>query len=280
MGSGNFLGHALPAIFFVGFGSFFLLLTLKRCRDLQKAARVAREAAADAVDDADGFASPSFADAYLPERNELLILRCGRLLMICSLVGGAYETMGGITRDLGFFHAFAHQALYLSFLFVGAVGCLEGKKIIFMGAHRYALTFSFLLQFVLWHEHAIMKEEPADVRVHMLQAYVNFAAFVIFAYATYDPKSVFAYVGGWAVIVLNGMWMFTAGLNACCVEMLAHAVGAALVLEALFVASMIVLCMACFLDPSPSNQRSNVEMKQYSVVQTDIEEGLVLASAQ
>lgn len=238
-GSGNFLGHALPAIYFIGIGGFFLLLTLRRYRDLQ---RNAREHAND---------DPrSFSDAYLPESNHRLILHSGLVTTVCSVAGFIYHA---------FAREAAHNAMYLTFFFVGAVSCLEGCELLFPNTHRCAWAFAFLLQYILWYEHAIMKEEAADIRVHMLQAQVNLVAFLTFGYSAYNPKSVFAYVASWASVLLNGFWMFTAGLNACCIDMMAHAVGSALVLEALFIGTLIVLGIACFLKPRPYHRTAKYE---------------------
>lgn len=124
--------------------------------------------------------------------------------MVCSVVGCAYETFGGVLRHKGFFHALAHQAMYLTFFFVGSVCVIEGKGLLFPAAHRYALALTFLLQYVLWNEHAAMKVEPSDARVHLLQANVNLVAFVINGYSAYNVKSVFAFVASWAIMVLNG----------------------------------------------------------------------------
>ena len=260
MGSGNFIGHALvPASFFFGFGCFFLLLTLQRCRHLDMKRKKNN----------DNAMTFSFADVYLPEHNHKLLLRSGILLMICTTLGGLVEAGGGVKDGLGFFHQLAHEALYLSVFFTGAVCVLEGNKLLFQNAHRYALTLTFLLQYILWNEHALMKIEPSDARVHMLQAHINFVAFLMFGYSVYKPKSIFAYVASWAVMTLNGMWMFTAGLTTCCVDLMTHTVGAVLVLEVLLIVSVCTLCTACFLDPPVSYNhtdiRTDMDMKYSSV---------------
>ena len=199
-GSGSFVGHALPAVFFIGYSCYFLLLTLKRCRDLQDKSRKNEG-------DDDFSLSLSFAARHLPEQNPTVLRRAGILLMICTTVGGAFEAAGGMKDGLGFFHQLAHQVLYLSVFFTAAVCCLEANNLLFPNSHRYSLTFTFLLQYILWNEHAAMKEEMSDMRVHLLQAHVNFVAFVTFGYSAYNTKSVFAYVSSWAVMTLNGMWM-------------------------------------------------------------------------
>lgn len=229
--------------------------------------------------------SLSFADVYLPEHNNILLLRSGILLMICTTLGGLVEVGGGIKDGLGFFHQLAHEALYLSVFFTGVVCVLEGNKLLFENAHRYALTLTFLLQYILWNEHALMKINPSDARVHMLQANVNFVAFVMFSYSVYKPKSIFAYVASWAVMTLNGMWMFTAGLTTCCIDIMTHTVGAVLVLEVLLLVSVATLCTACFLDPPVTYNNTDVhtdmDMKYSSVKgeETDLDDIEVTAAA-
>ena len=64
--------------------------------------------------------------------------------------------------------------------------------------------------------------------------------------------------------------MFTAGLNACCIDISAHTVGAALVLEALFIATLVVVGMALFLDPQPYYQNVNyASTKSGNIVNVD-----------
>ena len=42
-------------------------------------------------------------------------------------------------------------------------------------------------------------------------------------------------------MTLNALWMFTAGLSICCVDLILHTVGAALALEALLIATVLVV---------------------------------------
>ena len=199
-GSGSFVGHALPAVFFIGYSCYFLLLTLKRCRDLQDKSRKNEG-------DDDFSLSLSFAARHLPEQNPAVLLGTGIFLVICTTVGSAYEGVLGM-RASGYFHQLTHQVLYLSFFFTAVVYCLEANKRLFPNSHRYSLTLTFLLQYILWNEHAAMKKDmSSDMRVHLLQAHVNFVAFVTFGYSAYNTKSVFAYVSSWAVMTLNGVWL-------------------------------------------------------------------------
>ena len=90
-----------------------------------------------------------------------------------------------------------------------------------------------------------MKTDVSDRRVHLLQAQVNLVAAASFGYSVCNPRSMVAYVAGWAAMVLNGCWMLTAGLSVCCLDLMAHTVGAALALETLLVAAVVVAASAC-----------------------------------
>ena len=67
---------------------------------------------------------------------------------------------------------------------------------------------------------------------------------------------------------VRGFPYSTAGLTTCCVDILAHTVGAVLVLEVLSIAALIVLCMVCLLDPPSAyiNSHTNADEMKYSSV--------------
>ena len=104
---GNFIGHFVPASFFFGFGCFFLVLTLKRCRELQSKASKDSECL-------------SFADVHVPEHPTVL-LRSGVILVTCTTAGAILEAGGGVKDGLGFFYELAHEVMYLSVFFTGMV---------------------------------------------------------------------------------------------------------------------------------------------------------------
>jgi hypothetical protein len=105
-----------------------------------------------------------------------------------------------------------------------------------------ALSFAFFL-----------KDDRSDARVHLLQAQINLVTSFSFGYSVYNPKSLLAFVTGWALMTLNALWMFTAGLSICCVDLMLHTVGAALALEALMVATVIVVGAALCSEPLPAH---------------------------
>lgn len=278
-GSGTFQGHAIPASFFFGFGCFFLGLTFKRCRELVQSS---------ATSSSGGGGPKSFCDVHVPERNTILLSWTSIILMVGTALGMFYEALGGYFDGIGLFHQLAHQALYLCFFFVGAVTWLEARGSLPPDSSRVALSFAFFLQYILWNEHGLMKEDRSDARVHLLQAQVNLVASIAFGYSVYNPKSLLAYVSGWALMTLNALWMFTAGLSVCCVDLMLHTVGAALALEALFIAAVLIVGAALCSGPRPAHHhqlgggnRNNTAGAYSSVASTvpstsvDEEEGAV-----
>ena len=117
----------------------------------------------------------------------------------------------------------------------------------------------------------LMKDGMADRRIHMIQAEVNFALFLAWAYSSYNPKSLISYVFSLGLLVLNGTWLLTAGLAAYCVDLTMHLVAPVFVLEALFIATAIVLCTVCFLEPTSYDEKNGASNK-YSTLTTAGEE--------
>lgn len=185
---------------------------------------------------------------------------------VCSLFGLIVEATGGMRgTGHGLFHQMAHESMYISYLFVGTIFLLERR--LFPFVHRMALSFTFLLCYCMWREHALMKDEMADRRIHMIQAEVNFALFLAWAYSWYNPKSLISYVFSLGLLVLNGTWLLTAGLAAYCVDLTMHLVAPVFVLEALFIATAIVLCTVCFLEPTSYDEKNGASNK-YSTLTT------------
>jgi len=240
--------HGIPAVFYIGFGVFFLLLTLKRCRQVEAMTKKNHH-------------QMSYSDVY-PKENPLVLRRAGFVILICSLFGLIVEATGGMRgTQHGLFHQLAHESMYISYLFVGAIFVLEQK--LYPYAHRYALSFTFLLCYFMWREHALMKEDMSDRRIHMLQAEVNFALFLSWGYSS---KSLFSYVVSLGLITLNGSWLLTAGLAGSYCNLTMHMVAPLFVLEALFIASAIVVCTVAFLDAIAHDEKSRSIGSKYSTL--------------
>lgn len=254
------IGHAVPAVFYIGFGSFFLLLTLRRCRDLESHNNNGRQL--------------SYTDVYTSEK-AVVLFRTSWILMTCTIIGFLVEFLYSVTKGRGhYYDALAHEVMYASYLFVAAVCYLEAKKRLLPNAFRQALSFTFLTQAIMWNEHAMMKTDMSEMRPHMLMAYVSFAAFVTFAYSAYNPKSLFAHVTGNALIILNGMWLLSAGMSKWCIgaglcteSVVMHHYAPMIVLEALSLATVIITCTVCFLDmESYSHNEEEKDTTEYSTL--------------
>lgn len=256
----SIVGHGVPAAFYFGFGSFFLGLTLKRCRDIDAAS----------IKSADG-RRLAYHEVYPAEKPEIL-RRGGIILMTCCTIGFLVESLGGVQAGYGFFFQGVHEVMYLSYLFVGAICHLESKKKIFPNAVRYAIALTFLTQFIIWHEHAMMKKDMASLRLHMLQAYINGAAFVAWAYSAYNPKSLFALVTGFALMAFNGTWLLTEGVSEYCWTVSMHMVGPVFVMEILAIVSIIIACTVFLLEPR--REEWDEDNKDFSILSA--EEGLRL----
>lgn len=197
------------------------------------------------------------------------------LILICSLFGLIVEVTGGMRgTQHGLFHQLAHESMYISYLFVGAIFVLEQK--LYPYAHRYALSFTFLLCYFMWREHALMKEDMSDRRIHMLQAEINFALCLSWAYSSYNTKSLFSYVVSLGLIILNGCWLMTAGLAGSYCNVTMHMVAPLFVLEALFIASGIVLCTVYFVSSTLHDIKSGASSSKYSTLPIAGNEGCVL----
>jgi len=236
-GSGNFQGHAIPAVFFFGFGMFFLLLSLRRSRTLNNDKRSS---------------DSSFAQAYLPERNLRLIKRVGLIVVGSAIVGILVEAIGGCidSRWDGysfpqcFLHQQAHEILYLTYGSVGIAMWLESKQLLPLDSSRSMLALSSLCGYILWHEHALMKTDMVDHRVHELQALSCLAQAVILLYSiSIRPQSVLAYLMGWASMVQQSLWLMTAGYNTI-VSLSMHAIAPLFCLQIVVVAMGVTVTAA------------------------------------
>ena len=179
-------------------------------------------------------------------------------------MGLIVEATGGMRgTQHGLLHQLAHESMYISYLFVGAIFILEQR--LYPYAHRYALSFTFLLCYFMWREHALMKDEMSDRRIHMIQAEINFALFLSWGYSSFNTKSIFSYVVSLGLIVLNGSWLLTAGLAGSYCNLTMHMVAPLFVLEALFIASAIVL-RTVFHKSTSNDMKSGTSGSKYSTL--------------
>ena len=174
-------------------------------------------------------------------------------------------------HDGCFFQQSFHQTLYISFSFVGFVAVLESSHRLPIDSSRMALSLAFLVEYLLWNGHAIM-QEGVESRIHFLLSQVCLLSSVVFAFSVYRPTSAMAYIVGWATLVLQGMWLFTAGVHAAFVKMEMHMLVVFLCLQILLLAFVITAGAAFSGQYYKSAQSHTRSQKEYEGIQSTYED--------
>jgi len=185
--SGAFAGHIIPASFFLCFGVYLLGLTMHR------AVR---------------------GTVMIPERNERVLFLIGTALMVCTTCGLIGEAVGGFLVMGNPFFQSAHETLYFLFFFAGICTLLESYKALPPDSSRCGVAVALLGEYILWHEHALMKSNMVDQRIHTILANISLSNCAIIAWSVHQgSRSILAYVLGFALFVLQGLWLMTAAFN-------------------------------------------------------------------
>ncbi|CAB9518751.1 expressed unknown protein [Seminavis robusta] len=236
--TGYFSGHAVAGTGFITFGVFYLLLTLHRARNLPNGV--------------------SFADAHIPEKNHSFLMGAGLVLIPVTMFGVCFEAPGwdNIIAPA------THVTLYLTIMLVGVAALLEGMKRLPQDSSRRCLVFAMICQYILWNEHAMLKQVPADFRLHELLAQLCLVGAAVMAYSIMFPKHVIAFVMQPGICVLMGTWLYTGGFYAAYIDIPVGLVGIILVLEALVIATIILLS-AAFLVPQSYGHRLDSQPLSY-----------------
>ena len=195
--SGSVGGHVIPGSFFVGFGTFFLLLTAHR---LFKA---------ESTED--------YCASHIPERNMCLLRRIGRLVVVCTLIGICVEGVGG-ELFLGegghpFFENLQHITLYTMFCVSGIVGILESNDWLPQDSFRAATALALFGESIIWNEHAKMKMNLVDTRIHALVSLTCLASSTLMAISIYRPNQLVPFVGSFLFMTWQGLWLLAAAYN-------------------------------------------------------------------
>lgn len=94
--------------------------------------------------------------------------------MLGTAVGIILEIIGGIVVfDHHPFYYLTHQVLYSSFFLVGAIAWLESRGKLPLDSSRASAALIFGLASLLWCEHASMKENPVDRKIHTYLGIAN-----------------------------------------------------------------------------------------------------------
>lgn len=190
--SGAFAGHFIAASIFAGFGCLLLGLVLKR-----------------------SLASPSiYAEKYIPEPDSLILFRIGMFLMIACPLGIVGEALSGyIVKDDWFFQS-GHEVLYFTFFFSGVVSFLESLGKLPPDSVRCGIAVSLLAAYLQWNAHANMKANSADQELHSLLAHTSLVNAIVMAWSVHQgKKSMIAYLLSFALLLLQGLWLYTAAFN-------------------------------------------------------------------
>mmetsp|Transcript_12031 Transcript_12031/g.15184 ORF Transcript_12031/g.15184 Transcript_12031/m.15184 type:complete len:266 (-) Transcript_12031:415-1212(-) len=193
---GTFQGHVLPAAFFIGFSALFLCHTLYQAYHLPPGA--------------------CLSDHVL-DRKPSQFRKIAIFGLVATVIGILYEGLNGlfdISGDHGsnFFANITHEVLYIAFSFVTMIMIMESNRRVPQNSTRLALCVAFLVEYILWYGHALMKY-GANLKVHVLLAQTCLVSSVVFLVAATYPKSVTAYVAGLCLMLLQGTWLIQAGIN-------------------------------------------------------------------
>lgn len=244
--TGDFMGHFIPGVCYAGLGTGLLLWALYNSRRLPP--------------------GKSFAEMHIPESDPWFLRWFGILNMAGSTVGAIYEI---IDKDPGFDHvAFTHCTLYFSYFLMGICALYESKGRLPLDTHRAALAIACVAQSLVWHAHGSMKKMPADGALHILLGYLNLANGATVAYSIRCQDSVIAFLGGWALLVVQGFWIILSGLYECCIDLKMHDVATYLSLLCLIVFLVVVLGVAHF-GPPLSDQDLAKYRGNFSVVSSN-----------
>jgi hypothetical protein len=123
---------------------------------------------------------------------------------------------------------------------------LEASGYIPPDSSRAMTALVFLLAYVLWNEHALMKGDPTDKCVHVLMAKLNLVSASVHAFSVFRPKNLVAYIAGWGMFVVQALWLISAGVNSDFQKINIHAVVLLFRLEIVFVTLSIVFVGAFF----------------------------------
>lgn len=185
--SGAFMGHFIPASFFLCFGAFLLGLTMHR------AVR---------------------GTVMIPEQNQRVLFLIGITLMVCTTCGLLGEAVGGYLVMGNPFFQSAHETLYFLFFFAGMCTLLESYGALPPDSSRCGVAVALLGEYILWHEHALMKSNMVDQRIHIILANISLSNSAIMAWSVHQgSRSLLAYVLGFALLVLQGFWLLTSAFN-------------------------------------------------------------------
>lgn len=187
--SGTFLGLTLPGLFFLVFGGGFLLLFAHRLRGAGEGARL--------------------SNFDTTERNMSLLHKLGALVTAATGIGLLVECGGSWLAGCGPFsaHLFPGQELYLAFLIAGGTTLAEGRSLLSIGAHRYALALALFIEAVLYLLHSTSFEEPRTGMFRVL-ALLSLGGGTASLVSALQPKLALVHACAHGSLIGQGGWFF------------------------------------------------------------------------
>lgn len=216
----KFPGHVMPATLYVGFGVYALLKTLQLAKELPP--------------------GRTLTETYIPFRDLSVVRNVGVAIMVFTILGALYHAAGeGIDASIRL-----HMTLYSSFFMVGLVAFLESKKRLMPDSGRASLALCLLLNSFIWRSHGMMMAATVNQNVHIYLGYICLADALVFGYSVMQKDSIIAHIVGWALMILQGLWLYFIAFYLCCIEVSPHMVEANLCGLTILLTIIIVLVVA------------------------------------
>jgi len=240
-----FIGHAVPAIFFIVFGALPLSHALyQACR----------------------LPPGSVLSEHLIDRRPSNLRIMGIFIGVFCIIGLCVEGFNGlfdISGDFGsnFFDQITHETMYLLFTLTAMVMVLESYRYLPPHSSRAATAFALLGECVLWTGHAKM-QNAMNSTAHILLAELCFFNSVTFLYTAKYPSSVPVFVFALAQLFLQGTWLFALGHNDLDGHTMSiHKVGPFFCLHAMAVGFIVVIGTACAYRKTAGVEETTGEQK-------------------
>ena len=240
-GAGNLQGHLLSGCIYIGFASFYLLLSLYRARviaiNLQQQQQQQQQpqkqqsplsttSTCTRIQGSKTTTTTSvselFAALHIPERNPLMLRIVGNAFLIICGVGVLIHTCLGIKNSHNIFKFLGHELLNLAFVTAGAAGVLEAQQRLPTDSFRCAMAGAFLVNGLVMWDHAQHNILTQDVQFHLYWAKASLADAAAMAYSVWNPASVVAYCLSWGLMVFTGTWIIVIGFWSCCWDVETH----------------------------------------------------------
>jgi Family of unknown function (DUF716) len=168
----------------------------------------------------------------------------GIAISSATAIGIVFETCTGLWLSQNAFQNLTHQTLYFSYLLVGICAFLESKRKLPLDSHRGMAVVALITSALMWHSHGTMKALMTDQTIHILLCYINLANAAVVTYSMRFNDSAIAHIGAYALLVLQGTWLYTAGIYECCIDLPMHDIATYLAIQCLLLTGAIILAVA------------------------------------